>query len=95
MPAPKGNKNAVKGKAFYEALRKQLARSGGTVDKGLLKVAGVLLDAALEGEQWAVQEIANRIDGKPAQINILQGDEEHPLINRIERHIVRPADKDG
>lgn len=33
----------------------------------LEKICGKLVDAAEEGQAWAIQEIANRIDGKPAQ----------------------------
>ena len=37
------------------------------VTKGLERVAKKLLQAANKGESWAIQEIANRMDGKPVQ----------------------------
>lgn len=93
--APVGNQNGAKGKQFLEAMRKALAKSGGTVDKGVVKVAEKLVSAALDGEQWAIQEIGNRLDGKPAQALIHQGDDEAPLIMRIERVIADPGNTDS
>ncbi len=79
MAAPIGNQNSAKGKAFLAALRKVMAEYGGEegVDGGLKRLARKLAAAALDGgEQWAVQEIANRFDGKPAQQVVLNGDDE-------------------
>lgn len=47
-----------------------------------------------EEEQTALNSLADRLDGKPAQQVTLLGDEENPLnvINKIERVIVRPKD---
>lgn len=69
MPAgaPQGNHNAAKGKLYNDALRRALARAGKTVDGGLNKVCDQLVTAALAGEQWAIKEVADRIDGKAAQ----------------------------
>ena len=69
MPAgaPTGNQNAAKAKLFYDGLRRALARSGTTVDGGLSKVCDKLVEAALDGQQWAIKEVADRFDGKPAQ----------------------------
>ena len=90
-----GNKNAAKAKLFYDGLKRALARSGKTVDGGLNKVCDQLVQAAINGEQWAIKEVADRIDGKPSQTTVLQGDEEHPLVGRIERHIINAANKDS
>ena len=65
--APKGNTNAVKGKLFHDSLKRALARSNKTVDGGLNKVCDQLVQAAQKGEQWAVQMVADRMDGKAAQ----------------------------
>ena len=62
-----GNNNAAKAKQFYDGLRRALARSGKTVDGGLNKVCDQLVLAALDGQQWAIKEVADRIDGRPAQ----------------------------
>lgn len=67
--APLGNSNSADGKAFNRALRRALARkSNESVDAGLEQIAARLVDAAYESEQWAVKEVADRIDGKSAQI---------------------------
>ena len=77
MPFEEGN-NAAKNKGIYQsALKRALARSKGNVDGGLNAVADKLVEAALEGEQWAIKEIADRIDGKPAQTHGF--DQESPL----------------
>jgi hypothetical protein len=77
MPAgaPEGNQNAVKGALYNSALKRALARSGKTVDGGLNKVCDQLVKAALNGEQWAIKEVADRIDGKAAQTMDLKVEE--------------------
>ena len=62
MAAPVGNKNATKGKDWFNALRKECVQR-----KALEEIATVVVDAALAGEQWAIAEIGNRFDGKPGQ----------------------------
>lgn len=62
MGAPVGNKNGAKGKEWFDALRKECVQRG-----ALAKIAKVVVDKAEGGEQWAIQEIATRFDGKPAQ----------------------------
>jgi len=66
--APLGSRNAAKGKEWFDAIRKVCVQR-----QALEKIAEVVVDAALAGEQWAVQEIGNRFDGKPAQSVDLQG----------------------
>ena len=77
--APLGNKNAAKAKEFEGALRRALARKGGTVGGGLDSIADKLVTAADAGEQWAVREVGDRLDGKPGQSLVLGGDPENPL----------------
>lgn len=75
-----GNDNATKGKEFRQALKRVLARrTNKDVSAGLDQVAEQLVTAAFAGEQWAVREIADRFDGKPAQTH--GGDDELPPIN--------------
>lgn len=62
MAAPIGNNNAAKGKAWFDALRKECVQRD-----ALASIAKVVVDKALDGEMWAIQEIGNRMDGKPAQ----------------------------
>lgn len=96
--APLGNQNGAKGKRWREAIQRALARSTGTVDGGLDKAADRLVLLALEGDKWALDHIADRIDGKPRQA-VVGDDEADPLrvIHKVERVIVRakPQDTDG
>lgn len=74
MAAPTGNSNAKKGKAWFDALRKECVQKD-----ALAKVAAVVVDKAIAGEQWAIQEIGNRFDGKPAQAMALTGEDGGPV----------------
>lgn len=65
--APKGNKNANKGKPWEEALRLALARAGGTVREGLNPIADKVVALAQNGDPDAIREIACRLDGKPTE----------------------------
>jgi glycerol-3-phosphate cytidylyltransferase-like family protein len=68
--APEGNDNARKGKLFYDQLRKVLVQDD---QLKLRKVSEKLVDAAIEGEPWAVKEIMDRMDGKAVAIQEIQG----------------------
>ena len=76
--APIGNQNAARAKRFRAALARALGRALGgaqdNVDTALEAIAAQLVQAALRGEPWAIQEVANRFDGKPVQM--VGGDEE-------------------
>lgn len=75
MPAPIGNQNAKVGREWREALRRAMAhKADGDYRNTLLRIAGAVVDKALEGEAVAWQEIANREDGKPTQA--ISGDPE-------------------
>lgn len=75
MGAPIGNNNATKNKPFYAALDRAIAQDDG---KRLRDCAEKLVDLAAAGEAWAVQMLADRLDGKAVQQLI--GDGEHPLV---------------
>ena len=93
--AQRGNDNAARGAEFREAIRRALSRSAGTVGKGLDKLCDQLIVAAAAGEQWAMQMVADRLDGKAAQtvyvgeapelIEAPHGDE---LTNRLNRALI-------
>ena len=82
--APKGNQNGVKEKRLItDALRRVVTQS-----PGKLKIAcEKILDDAMEGNLAAFTVIADRLDGKPAQSVTVSGDEDAPLVTRIERVI--------
>jgi hypothetical protein len=66
--APEGNDNATRGMEWRQAIKRALAhKSGKTFREGLDQVAKQLVDAACAGDQWAIREIGDRSDGKPAQ----------------------------
>ena len=87
--AQEGNTNQSKTKPFWRAIDKALAQEDG---KRLRAAAEKLLDLAASGEQWAVKELADRMDGKAAQV--IAGDVDNPLtvINKVERVIVHAKD---
>jgi hypothetical protein len=68
--APEGNDNARKGKLFYDQLRRVLVQNDSLK---LRQVSEKLIDAAIEGEPWAVKEVIDRMDGKAVAIQEIQG----------------------
>ena len=69
MAGVKGRSGTNKGKdkAFADAVRIAVNREDGEGRKQLNLLAEKLVDFALAGEGWAMQQIADRLDGKPAQ----------------------------
>ena len=69
MPFQPGNKLAKGGrkeKPFADALRMALAAAGDD-HKALREIAAKVIDMAKAGDMQAIQQIADRLDGKPAQ----------------------------
>lgn len=61
-------KGPQKTKPFADALHVALAEECPIRKARKLRlIANKLVDAAVEGEPWAVKEVMDRIDGKPAQ----------------------------
>lgn len=91
--APVGNANAKKAKRWESAITRALAKiaNGAGVESGIDRLADQLITAALAGEQWALVEVANRLDGKPAQSLTVSGDDDLPPLRfeKIERVIVQ------
>lgn len=70
MPAPKGNQNAAKGKEWTDALRYALKNyAADKIKRGmaLKAIAKKVVEKALDGDRDSIQEIGNRLDGKPVQ----------------------------
>ena len=63
-----GNHNSGKKleKPFVEALRMEI-KEGGSDHKRLRRIARQLLETAEAGDLAAIKEVADRLDGKPAQ----------------------------
>jgi hypothetical protein len=70
MAAPIGNKNATKSKPWLAALERHSKQN----PEALRNIAIKVFEAAEAGEPWAVQEVANRLDGKPVQQLDVAGD---------------------
>lgn len=94
--APAGNTNAAKGKRVRDSILRALGRAG-SIDAGLDLACNRLVRMIEEGStaddfKWAFEQIANRLDGKPAQQVILNGDEEGGAvkIHSIEVKAVDP-----
>lgn len=94
---PVGAQN--KDKPFRDALRMELAALDDEDPKTLRRLARRLLETASSGDQSlaAIKEVADRLDGKPAQA-IIGGDEDDPEIktyNKIELIGVRAPTSDS
>lgn len=97
MARPLGSPN--KDKPFRDALRLELAALDDEDPRTLRRLARRLLETASAGENSlaAIREVADRLDGKPAQA-VIGGEDDDPalaLIHRIERVIVDPEDTDS
>lgn len=70
MAWAKGQSGNPKGrlseKPFTDALRFQLAKAGDN-QHAVRKIAQIVIDKALEGDEWAIDRIWDRLDGKVAQ----------------------------
>ena len=86
--APIGNQNGKKGKLFYNQLRKALVQED---SRKLRTIADRLVDAAEQGEPWAIKEVIDRVDGKAVQATEISGvDGEAIELKQIEFIIKRP-----
>ena len=88
-PGQSGNPaGGAKIKRFYAALDRAIIQEDG---KRLREAAEQLLSFAAAGESWAIQQLADRLDGKPAQQVQLSGDAYGaPIRHRVEQVIVDP-----
>ncbi len=88
--AQPGNTNSTADKRLItSALRRVVAQSPDKLKKACEKV----LDDAVDGNLAAFGVLADRLEGKPAQSMTLLGDEDKPLITRVERVIIDTKDK--
>ena len=89
-----GNPNGKrKEKLFYSALTMELKAVELDDQRGLRKIARNLIVLAESGDLPAIKEIADRLDGKPAQAIVGGDDDDNPiaLVHRIERVLIDNA----
>ena len=80
MGAPLGNQNAAKAKKWAAAVERALCkRSGKELAEALDDLADKFIAAVESGDINGYRELADRLDGKPAQQVQLSGDADAPL----------------
>ena len=84
--AQTGNQNARRGGDWRKALQRALDQYSGpkaSAGTALARIAETVVDKALDGDRDAIQEIANRLDGKPVQATELTGADGGPTTGSI------------
>ena len=78
-----GNINAQKRGAFLRELNKELTQSPEQLRKAIRK----LLEQASKGEPWAIQMLADRLDGKPISGKLIadSGDVDDEAVEHVNR----------
>jgi hypothetical protein len=84
-------KGAWSEKRFREALQAAVSEKDERGTTRLRLIAERLVEQALKGEGWAIQQVSDRIDGKVPQA-IIGGEEDDPpvAVQFIELRAVRP-----
>lgn len=90
MGAPLGNTNKQEGRSFAGALRRTLYEAG-TDRERLLTIANVLVTKAEEGDMQAIKEVADRLDGKPAQTVDVGNKDGEPFKSKVTVEFVGSA----
>ena len=90
------NTNAQKRGAFLRELNKELTQSPETLRKAIKK----LLEQASKGEPWAIQMLADRLDGKPISGKLIADagdadDEGMEHVNRAMEELLETMKKKG
>lgn len=82
MAAPQGNQNAAKAKVWSAAIERALERRKPADERiaAIDELADKLLDKCASGELAALQELGNRLEGKPGQSVAVTGADGAPLI---------------
>lgn len=78
----------LKEKAFTDALRLAVNRDDEDGTKKLHKIAEKLVACAMAGESWAVQQVADRLDGKPAQESTVTIDDKRDATDWTREELV-------
>jgi hypothetical protein len=85
MAAPLGSTNRANGKRFANAIKAALEEyEDDKVKRGeaLRAIATGLVKDAVNGDAYARRELADRLDGKPAQSTELSGPDGGPIVTQ-------------
>ena len=96
MSAAKGNTYRTDATHIRAALRKalEMRSSKSVMMETLVRINSVVVDKAIEGEQWACQMIWDRMAGRPRQeIEVSPGADENGEPTVLRMVVVRPGDK--
>lgn len=77
-----GNQIAKDGKRWKAAILRALARAAGDIDSGLDRLAATMVNKAMHGDRWAMDHIADRVDGKA--MPTIDGDAIPVTVVRVE-----------
>ena len=84
MPFKPGQSGNPSGRQTEKQWRTNLDRAILQDDaKRLRKAAEKVLDLAAAGEEWAINHLADRLDGRPAQAVTVAGDPEAPFVLQV------------
>ena len=81
----KGNTNAARNKPWTAAINRALIRFDGGKLGALNMIADQIVRAAVQGDQFAIKEIADRLDGKAAQSVLVSGEDGGPIVMAVEK----------
>lgn len=81
-----GNDNATKSRPFWLTVTRAIAQEDG---RRLRQAAEKLLDQAAAGEPWAINALADRLDGKPHQSTDISNADGTSLFSEIARVILK------
>lgn len=90
-----GNRNAANAKVWKAAVMRALDKTGTDRKKAIDALAAALVEKGLTGDVAALKEIGDRVDGKSAQAINLGGQEDNPIVQKIERVIVDAPNKNS
>ena len=84
-----GSRNAAEYQRFRHKLKQALARS----PQALGRIADKLVEKALEGEQWAVQMVADRLDGKAKEHIHIEHTQSYGSLESIQAEIAKAIEE--
>src|SRR5262249_33112341 len=76
-------------KIYREALRMELAAAGEDMKK-LREIARTHIEKAAAGDMQAIKELADRLDGRPAQILEHSGPDSNPIEKIVNEIVYMP-----